>query len=229
MPDSTVRPCSLHSPSLQALSWFQGLYLYQGRLFRQDTDYLILPPKEADRTSAFEDGYEYEVYPEFQEIRRASNIVERRLDFTAYKQGQSPPESPPPLFRFYGRPHLPTQFKHLFERSFSMLSAPHSAYREATFLPQVFELVLKEIRSKTRKHPLDYLLMSHILQDGVIPYGMLRLYIQEAGLPLQEPDTRESRLLLFGEAMKKLRWEAPEQAAEEPQVKQSRKSEGLLI
>lgn len=206
-----------------------GLYLYQGRLFRQDTDYLISPPKEVDGTPAFEDGYEYEVYPDFREIRSAANIVERRLDFTAYKQSQSPPESASPLFRFYGCPRLPTQFKHLFERSFSMLSAPYSAYHEATFLPQVFELVLREIRSKTCKHPLDYLLMNHILRDGVIPYGMLRLYIQEAEISLEEPDTREKLLSLFGEALKKLRWTPSVQATEELQSKPLRKSESLWI
>lgn len=207
-----------------------GLYLYRGRLFRQDDEYEISPLQEAGGICAFEDGYDYEVYPELKEIRQTANIVEQRLDFIAYKQGGHPPKSAPPLFSFYGRPHLPTQFKHLFERSFRLLSAPYSAYGEPTFLPQVFELILHEIRSKPRKHPLDYLLMNHILSNGIIPCGILRLYIHEAGLSLGgKPDTRENLMLLFGEAMKKLHWEPSAQTAEELQVKSSQRRESLWV
>ena len=207
-----------------------GLYLYQGGLFRQDADYEISPPQEADGTRAFEEGYDYEVYPEVREVRRSANIVEQRMDFIAYKKSGHSPESGSPLLRFYGPPHLPTQFQRLFERSFSLLSAPYAAYGEATFLPQVFDLVLKELRAKPRKHPLDYLLMSHILRDGAIPCEMLRLYIQEADLsPGKKPETRENLLLLFGKAMKKLQWEPSAQTAEAFESKPPRKPESLLI
>ena len=105
-------------------------------------------------------------------------------------------------FRFKSKNdfNLPTlsnkenQFENIFRPSiFDLFDVPFADKGEATFHPQLFDLVKKFLMSKKNKTPLDYSILTHLQNHEILSLPTLKYYIAEQN----GKDTFESRQDLF--------------------------------
>lgn len=86
------------------------------------------------------------------------------------------------LLSFKGVPRIPKNLSDLikYKNTFNITYVCHSMYKEPTFQCLFFRAVYAYLETKKNKHTLDYMLMTEISYNGVVPMKMIKEYIRES-------------------------------------------------
>ena len=108
------------------------------------------------------------------------------------------------LCGFKGRPVIPEDCSQhskavSFKEGFYILNRCHADNEEPTFHQVVFRAIHRKLLNKNNKHPLDYALITEILNRNIISVQTIRYYISEANIRLND---NISDAKLFNEFLK---------------------------
>lgn len=191
----------------------KGVFKYNGCIYllNHDQSFEIYDDKEREYILFIRENANRDVFgKEYSGDEFKGDIDEKTLDIILTYESGEVTEDDFILCRFYHSPKMPEDLDDL-RRTASYVDLTryiYSASDKATFIPYVCKLILKELRNKKDKHPLDYVLMNLILTQGVLSREILTDYIKEAGMNFDEQDINNGKQLIevFSKAVNELKF-----------------------
>lgn len=173
-----------------------GMILFGGEIYFLEENVNISDLAEKNNLT---DGRDYYIFSHKESQKKSPCLTENKLilNFSEEEQNFSLGK-----FRFKSKNDftLPTlsdgddPFENIFRSStFDLLNVPFADKGEATFHPQLFDLIKNFLESKENKTPLDYSILTHLQNQEIISLQTLKYYIAEEN----GEDTFESRKELF--------------------------------
>lgn len=148
-------------------------------------------------TGVFTGGHQYVLYidSDTDGIRTTEKTIDYvsvvNADIVLAEKGTADVPDKFVLCRFRGKPNIPKDCETLSrstarEEVFYILNRCHADIKEPTYHPTVFRAVYKKLVGKQNKHPLDYAIITEILNRNVLSVQTIRYYISEAGINISD-------------------------------------------
>ncbi len=150
-----------------------GIFKKNGRLFVLDSEKQIY-----FKSDGVERDYHVYMTGITETVTEDRSITVSMIEF-GIKSGEFA-EGETRVFSFRTTPKLPESITDLTSAAYCDFSACiYSAYDEATYVPNVFKIIYKLLLQKKNKKAIDYMIMSVISTEKVVPKSIIRMYVAE--------------------------------------------------